>query len=176
MDRQTSRWQFSGWVFTSVAGTLLHFVYDWSGEAPFAGVISAVNESVWEHMKLLFIPMLLFALMEAAVFGARYPGFWRVKLRGILTGLTLIPTLYYTYSGALGFRSVWVDISIFYLSAAGAYITESRKFREAKAPSPFEIAAAAAVCLIAFLFLLFTYAPPLLPLFMDPLTFTYGIT
>ena len=39
----------------SLLGTLLHFTYRWSGRNP---LIAPVNESVWEHMKLLFFPML----------------------------------------------------------------------------------------------------------------------
>ncbi len=46
-------------LFVIVLGTLMHFMYNWSGKHPFAGLIAPVNESVWEHMKLLFFPMLL---------------------------------------------------------------------------------------------------------------------
>ena len=34
-----------------IAGTLLHFVYGWSGRNLLVGLVSPVNESVWEHTK-----------------------------------------------------------------------------------------------------------------------------
>ena len=52
----------AGILCVSILGTLLHFTYRWSGRNPLIGLIAPVNESVWEHMKLLFFPMLLFGL------------------------------------------------------------------------------------------------------------------
>ena len=41
------------------AGTLFHFIYEWSGFHPLAGLFAPVNESTWEHLKMLFFPVLL---------------------------------------------------------------------------------------------------------------------
>ncbi len=176
MDRRLWRWQIAGFVFTAISGTLLHYLYEWSGENSLLGAVSAVNESVWEHMKLLFIPMFIFTLPEAAIFGERCRNFWQAKLPGILSGLLLIPTLYYTYTGALGFRLIWLDISIFYIAAAAAYFLETRLLLRQSRCSSFELVALLAIWLLAFAFLLFTYAPPRLPIFQDPVTLTYGIS
>ena len=46
-------------IVVFVLGTLAHFVYDWSGQNSFIGLLTPVNESTWEHMKLLFFPMLI---------------------------------------------------------------------------------------------------------------------
>ena len=62
MKRSLSIWQFAGFTFTAVLGTLLHFLYEWTQMIAFAP-FSAVNESTWEHMKLLFIPMFLLAII-----------------------------------------------------------------------------------------------------------------
>ena len=43
----------------------------------------------------------------------------------ILLGLALIPVLFYTYNGVFGHSPDWVNISIFYLAAAGAFLLES---------------------------------------------------
>ena len=48
-------WNIAGAAFALVAGTLLHFVYEWFGGNVWA-VIGAVNESTWEHLKLLYFP------------------------------------------------------------------------------------------------------------------------
>jgi hypothetical protein len=39
-------------------------LFDLSGQSVIAAIFSAVNESIWEHMKLIYCPMLLFALIE----------------------------------------------------------------------------------------------------------------
>lgn len=177
MEAKLRRWQVGGFLWTGIVGALLHFLYEWSGEISLLGIFSAVNESTWEHMKLLFIPMFLFALWEMTVFANRYHCFWRVKLSGILTGLLLIPVLYYTYTGALGINVSWLNILIFYLSAAATYLLETRLFLRQKPCSGVgEFPAMLLVWGIAFAFLLFTYLPPKLPIFQDPISLTYGIS
>ena len=52
MKNKVFFWQFIGFLFTSVAGILLHFAYDWSNQSPFIASFAAVNESIWEHMML----------------------------------------------------------------------------------------------------------------------------
>ena len=101
MKRQIGLWQLMGFAVTSLGGTLLHFLYDFSGEATWAAPFSGVNESTWEHMKLLFWPMLIFSIVESFFFRDR-PDFFCIKLRGIILGLLLIPVLFYTYNGAIG--------------------------------------------------------------------------
>jgi len=51
-----------GFLFMSVIGTLLHFVYEWSGNNSIVRLFAPWNESTWEHMKLLFFPMLALVL------------------------------------------------------------------------------------------------------------------
>ena len=89
--------QIAGFLFASAAGTLLHFLFDITGQSLPAALISAVNESIWEHMKLLFYPMVLFAWLERRSAGKQETGFWCRKLKSILLGLTLIPVVYYKH-------------------------------------------------------------------------------
>ena len=62
--KNVSLWQFSGFAATALLGTLLHFLYDWTGQNVFAALVSGVNESTWEHMKLLYFPLFIFALVQ----------------------------------------------------------------------------------------------------------------
>ena len=93
MKKSIGFWQMTGFIFTAILGTILHFLFDWTGGSPLVGLISAVNESIWEHMKLLFYPMVAFACVEYQFWGREKPSFWCVKLVGILAGLALIPVL-----------------------------------------------------------------------------------
>lgn len=63
MYRRLNIFLIIGAVFTIITGTLLHFVYEWSGESLFVGIFSPINESVWEHLKLLFFPMSVWILI-----------------------------------------------------------------------------------------------------------------
>lgn len=44
-------WILLGIAVISIIGSLMHFVYDWSGKAIIVGIIAPTNESIWEHLK-----------------------------------------------------------------------------------------------------------------------------
>lgn len=174
MKKSLPFWQFSGFVFTGVFGTLLHFIYEWTNITATA-LFSAVNESVFEHMKILFFPMLIFAIIESRYFYKDYPAFWCVKLIGILIGLAVIPMLYYTYTGALGVSADWFNIAIFFIAAAVTYITETALLKSKKYCSLPTATSFIILLGLAVLFLVLTFVPPKIPLFQDPVTKLYGI-
>ena len=174
MKRTSFLWQGAGFAFSTLLGTLLHFLYDWTGGSLLSAPFSGVNESTWEHMKLLFWPMFLFALIQRPFFRDR-KDYWPVKGLGILLGLALIPVLFYTGRGVFGTYPDWVNIGIFYVSAALAYFLEWRLFRKDPLTRKGPWLAFAGICLLGVLFAAFTFAQPQLPLFQDPLTGTYGM-
>lgn len=174
MSKKLIVWQATGFVLTSAAGYLLHFMYEWSNKNTLIAVFSAVNESVWEHMKLIFFPLFVFALIQRQ-FYKKDNNFWNVKLIGISVALILVPVLFYFYNGAVGKSSAFVNIAIFFIADASAFILEAKLFNcndfSEKTPAwPFAV-----LCGIFLLFAVFTFAAPELPLFQDPLTKTYGI-
>lgn len=168
MNKSISSLQYAGFIFTSIAGTLLHFAYDWSNQSIFLAPFSAINESIWEHMKLLFFPMFAFALIEYFRIGKEYENFWCIKLIGITLGLLLIPTLYYTYTGAFGVMIDFINIAIFFLAAAVAYSAETRLFEHGCNCRITSRAAFFLLCLIFLAFVVFTFFPPEIPLFAEP--------
>lgn len=167
MKRYLFLWQLTGITFTAICGTLLHFLYDWTGIASFTPV-SAVNESTWEHMKILFFPMLFFACFQAKFFKREYPQFWQIQCVGILFGTCLIPVLFYTYNGAFGTSSAFVNIFIFFLADGGAYFAEYFLFRRNALRTTNAVAAKITLVLLAAAFVLCTYFPPRIPLFISP--------
>ncbi len=136
--------------------------------------LSGVNESTWEHMKLLFWPMLIFAMVQSIFFRDRRD-FWCIKLRGILIGISLIPVLFYTYNGVIGKSPDWINIAIFFVTGATSYIYEAIKLYKKEAAHPHPRLAKAALFVLALLFVFFTFLTPELGIFKDPLTSTYGI-
>ena len=131
MKHTFSLWQWVGFGVVTLGGTILHFLYDWTGGCIWVAPFSGVNESTWEHMKLLFWPMLIFAPVQSFFFRERRD-FWCIKLRGILLGIATIPVLFYTYNGVIAKSPDWINISIFFLSAAIAYVYETRLFNGKK--------------------------------------------
>ena len=174
MKERVARWQVAGVVFASVLGTFLHFLFDLTGGSPAAALVSAVNESIWEHMKLLFYPLLLFSIPEYFVWGRDQSYFWWIKLAGTLLGLGLIPVLYYTYTGILGRSADWFNIAIFFIAAGIVFRAETAAFQNGiRCPLP-GWPAILLLCLISLLFTVLTFSPPRIPLFRDPVTGTYG--
>lgn len=175
MRKRLFAWQIAGFVFTGIFGVLLHFLFDWSGENTALALFSAVNESTWEHIKLLFFPMFLFAWIESRALGSEYENFWCVKGIGILTGSLLIPVLYYTLNGACGAFPDWVNIAIYFVSVAASYLLETILFLRNKNKCRYAKIALLILWLIALVFVIYTFVPLQIPLFEDPLTGTYGI-
>ena len=159
---------------TAAGGTLLHFLYDWLGEAVWIAPFSGINESTWEHMKLLFWSTFIFAIVQGRFFGEKRD-FWCVKLRGMIVGLGLIPIIFYTYNGAIGKSPDWLNIAIFFISAASAYIYEARLFKSERVKCRAPWLAFAALALIGLLFVIFTFRTPELGIFLDPITGDYGM-
>ena len=174
MKKRSWLWSLWGFAVTAFLGTILHYLYDWTGGAVWMAPFSGVNESTWEHMKLLFWPMLLFALVER-IFVRDRRDFFRVKLCSILLGLFLIPALFYTYNGAIGPSPDWLNIAIFFTAAAVAYLYEACRFQRREAHVALPCLSLFGLLALAVLFVAFTFSPPAYPLFLDPVTGTYGI-
>ena len=174
MKEKIKLWQFMGFAITSLFGTVLHFLYDLSGGARWLAPFSGVNESTWEHMKLLFWPMLLFALVQSFFF-REIKAFPCIKLRGMLLGLGLIPVLFYTYNGVIGKSPDWINITIFFVSAAIVYLFEAHLMADGDLPCKAPGAASGILIGIALLFVLLTFWTPEIGIFKDPLTGTYGL-
>ena len=177
MKRRLFFWEFGGFLFTGALGVLLHFAYEWSGGSMLAAIFSGVNESTWEHMKLLFVPLFLFSMVQVCLLGRNYPNFLAVRALSVLTGLALIPVLFYTYTGILGFHVTWVDISIFFLADMGAFCLDFSLLRRGRLSSGWQqILGLLVLWGLAFCFVWCTFHPARLPLWRDPVGGTYGIS
>lgn len=169
MKRDLFLLQFGGFVFVSLLGSVLHFVYDWTNSSVLVSPFSAINESTWEHMKLIYFPMLIYALIQSQFF-KDCDNFWCVKLIGILTGLSLIPILFYTLNGVLGKTPDFINIAIFFVAAAVAFFIENYLFKTGNPQCCYNKFAIFIIIFIGSLFILFTFIPPQIPLFKDPST------
>lgn len=119
--KHLKRYTVIGIIFVLITGTLAHFLYGWTGNNHIAGLFTPINESIWEHMKLVFFPMLIYSLIMILKFHRKYSCITSALSFGILVGTFLIPLFYYTYTFFLGTNIFILDISTFILSIVIAF-------------------------------------------------------
>ncbi len=158
----------AGILFASVLGTLSHFFYQWSAGNPVIALFSPVNESTWEHMKLVFFPVLLWSFFLPAGIRKSNPSLRPALLAGGLLGTWSIPVLFYTYSGILGKDVAFIDIAIFFIAVLISFGTAWKLGRSSGA-GEFRLLIGVLSILMALAFFLFTFAPPQIGLFAEQL-------
>ena len=168
MQKSIIKYTVIGILFTIVAGTLAHFLYQWSGENLVVALFAPVNESTWEHLKLLFFPMVFYSIFEAFLFRNRIPELFYANVVGALTGMVSIIVLFYTYTGILGTNCLAADIAVFCISVVIAFLTSYYLLGVREKLEHFKglILTALVICTIAFFF--FTWNPPDIGLFRNP--------
>lgn len=173
--KNTRVWNMVRAGFVLVAGTLLHFVYEWFGGS-FWAAIGAVNESTWEHLKLLFFPAVLWWIIEYFARGKGEGGFFAIRAVAVLAGMLLIVAGFYTYSGVLGNNYPVVDISLFVLAVLLTfYLVNRYQDAEGTVFASADVAGAVLLLLFTAAFIFFTFSPPHIGIFLDPVTGGYGI-
>lgn len=164
---QLKKSMLAGFFTVLSLGTLFHFVYGWTGNWFPAGFFVPVNESTWEHMKLIFFPMLLCSFFLKKKLSPQYPCLSSALSAGILAGTFLIPVIFYTYTGIIGTNYLVLDLLTFALSAAAAFFLSYRLTLSCEA-KPWQTVLSSLVLILFLCFLLFTYLPPDIGLFQSP--------
>ncbi len=151
------------------AGVLLHFLYNWTNENPVVGIFSAVNESIWEHLKLVFFPALIWSMAAHILSKDQQNNEPIAALSGILSAMLTTIVVYYTYTGILGYQIAPLNIAIHFISVAVFLIVRSIVKKNFKNVSPTVNLVAIAVLLIfCVLFAIWTFMPPQIALFIPP--------
>ena len=164
--RSLKSYCIAGAVFTLIVGTISHFIYEWSGNNFIAGLFFPVNESTWEHMKLVFFPMLVYTLVAGKCLLKENPCILNASFAGILAGTWLIPVIFYTYTGILGYHKAWLDILTFVVSVVAAYAVIYRAAFNYRRKGFINLKLIMIAQLAAFI--IFTVYPPGIGLFRVP--------
>jgi len=173
-DKKVLALEIAGTLFTIFLGTALHFTFDFSGRNPLVGAFSAVNESVWEHLKLPFWPSLLWMLIEMYPLRKAVSNFFAAKAIGTIVMIVIIPAVFYAYT-AFTEEILAVDIATFMIAVVVGQIISYKLFKKGKSSTRTEIVAIIVIALLALVFLTFTFYPPHLSIFQDSNTGQYGI-
>lgn len=171
--KKIRNWQIIAVLFTFVLGTLLHFTYEWSGNNSIVGAFSAINESTWEHLKLLFFPMLIFAIFEGFNVYKETNNYIEAKTVGIIFGIFFITVFFFTYTGIIGTNFAVLDIGSFFI---GVIISEiiAYKIMQMKSFSTKKTRTISVIILIliTIMFVSFTFNPPNINYFRDSVQLT----
>lgn len=162
-----------GFFFVCGLGAASHFFYEWSGYATAAGILFPANESVWEHLKLVFFPTLVYFLVAAPFMHGENNYLFAAFIANALAAL-FIPLVFYTYTAFTGEAILAVDIASFAVGVLIGFVAAYGAMR--REVSPFmQVVGGLGLALIVAAYLTLTAYAPELPLFCDPTTGGYGL-
>ena len=167
--------EIMGVLFTFLMGTLLHFVYTWSNGAVWSILFGAINESVWEHVKIFAMPYLLWGVFELACARPYFKMFVISKVVGLYFLAAAIILFYYIYSGILGSNVLAVDIISVFVWISLAHAVSYRLALLERDIRAWFVPALFALLLFGAMYFGCPAAPRRTELLRDPGTKTHGL-
>ena len=175
MKKSVLKWELLGILFISLVGALFHFVFEWSGESPVVGAFVAVNESVFEHLKLTFWPFLIWAAIEYRYINNSANNFIIAKTAGLYVMPVTIIVLFYSYTTITGIESLVADIAIFVVAIVLGQYTGYRLMTRKSLTHRLHLVSLVGMITLGVLYIVFTFYPPHVPFFQDAVSGGYGI-
>lgn len=165
-------------IVSILLGVFLHFAYNLTGQNTIVGIFAPVNESVWEHLKLILIPFTTFSIVFYFYTNQRFSNLLLVTLFGNIVGMFVVTTLYYLGDALFATDNMIYNIIIYIVGIMSAYFIfylgiYSKDFIEETKNST--IIGACALALLFTIFITNTFSPIRLDITRDPVTKTYGI-
>ena len=165
----------AGAVFMVAAGSALHFAFDWVGGWRPMALLAAVNESIWEHLKLAFWPGVAWTAGQRIASPDETVGIWPVKGVSLLVTAVLIVTIFVSYTAVLGHNLLALDIGTFVVAVTAGQVLAA--WMRIRTPRTRSLAWTGGVLLFAQIaaYTLFTYFPPDAWIFVEVGTGVRGI-
>ncbi|MBR3840079.1 MAG: hypothetical protein IKM20_02970 [Erysipelotrichales bacterium] len=168
MHKSFEQYELIGFFAVVVLGIAFHSLYELTSESIIVGLICPINESIWEHLKLLFYPYLIYLIFEIYTTKNTYSQLIIYKFYSVCLGMLTILILHYTYSGIIGKTYIIADISTFIISVAVSFFTSYYLIihdTENKQTTKLGILL---FIIMSLVFTFFTFYQPDLPLFEAP--------
>ena len=175
MRRSVLKWELIGIAVISLMGSALHFTFELSGGLAPVGIFAAVNESVFEHLKLTFWPTLLYAAVTYKWLKSITNNFLTAKAVALYTMPITIIVIFYGYTAFTGESIIIIDILIFFIAVACGQLAGYGILKMKPLPRWFEWLSLSFIVVLALLYGLLTFFPPHVSFFMDSNTGAYGI-
>lgn len=166
MKNKVLIWEIASFFFIGLVGAALHFTYELSDfSSNVVAYFSAVNESTWEHLKMVFFPGLVFALIEYTYVREQVNNYLIAKTASLFVMPLVIVVGWYIYAPAVG-RSIFrVDLVLFYIAVfIGQYISYKLLTRP-PLEKKFNTYAIGVFIIMFLAFSTFTFYPPRIFLF-----------
>ena len=160
---RVSKKLLTAFVAATLCGACLHFVYAMLPD-PVTALFSPINESLWEHVKILFWPYLAAALLltRGGEKGCRTPWF----LSAIILSAAML-VFGWVYHIAMGGESLAVDVGAYVLLMAAGFLLLPGALRKVGENGLLRDVLGLAVIVLAAALVLFTFLPPDNILFVD---------
>ena len=157
----------TAFVIIGIVGTLCHFVYKWSGESKIVGMLAPVNESIFEHQKLIFFPSVLYFAIEYLCCCRDIKNYIPASVLGIFSGIGFVVTFFYLYSGILGYSVDTVNVLLYFAGVAVMLIVRNILIKnDAFSSETAKRVAIVSVLITAVLFMVWTAYPPKISFFI----------
>lgn len=158
-----------------LVASILHFTYDLTNGSVLSILFSAVNESVWEHVKIFAVGFTLWALIELLWLKPPFQKFVTAKVFSLYILSLSIIVFFYGYNIFTSEPILWLDlVSSFIFVIFTQYISYRLIVSDNKISDYFPVAVML-LMLYYLMFFSFTLFPPKIDLFRDPETGMYGI-
>ena len=146
-------------------GSLFHFLYSLTGECFIIGLFVPINESIFEHTKMVVLPVFIwwfifYLFRKKDLF---VNAWFTSALIAMISAIIAIPMLFYFYSRAFGIESLIIDFLILLASLAIGQILGLHYYRHGKGIE-YHFAIFLMIVII-ILFAFFTINPPAFPIF-----------
>ncbi len=158
--KTSTKSQIAAFVIAVIAGVLIHNLYTWL-PIPLIAVFSPVVESLWEHIKLLFYPLLAVALIFGRDRESR-----AVRLWSALIVCAVLLAVSYVYHVLLRGENFIFDIGLYVVLMAAGFLMP-RLLWPLGEKKWFQAASVPLTALVWVLILWFSFFPPEGLLFLD---------
>lgn len=179
-NRPFFKWVLIGIPILFIIATPLHFLYDWTMQNIVAGLFTPVNESPWEHLKLAFWPILIWWVIGYLHFGRKqdkcFSQYAISCVMAEIVSVLFVITFFYTYTGAFGIESLFLDILSLLLGLLIGFLFAIHVHKYSTPSTLAKFISIVILIIMVSTSIFFTFVPPHIPLFADPTTGTYGIS
>ena len=174
MTTKSKKVFYIGFFLSVCVGFFMHSFYELSNYSRVVGLFSPINESPWEHLKLLFFPYLIFTIILYIFTKRNSKNILFGNFIAILAGMLLTISSFYTLHGALGTNLFFIDLLIYFFCTAVTYIL-CIYFIKNNIFSINNTIGFMLFILMILVFIICTFIPPRIPLFQDGLTKSFGL-
>ena len=163
------KWILLGIPVLFLIGAIFHYLYEFSGKNPLVGLIAPINESVWEHTKMVVLPLImwwsLFYLSQGDNLFIDSDAWFTGLLISLVASIIAIPVLYYFYTEAFGVSLLWIDILILLIALAIGQLLGLHVYQHSPGMDCSQVLLIIGAILLFYF--LTTIRPPKIPLFQS---------